>query len=407
MEKSNRKGSTLPWTKKHEPGALAEFTGQEDKLNQVMSYVKGFKRGRALLVQGTTGTGKTLSVHLLAKELGYELLEINASDVRNADSINSIVGNALQQRSLFAKNKLILIDELDGISGSEDRGGIQAIAKLIDNAAFPVIITANDVSEAKFNPITRKAIVVDYARVGYLLIFNCLKKICSQEDLTYDEDSLKTLARMVNGDLRAAVNDLQSLAGKKITRETLATLSSRDVEEDIRQALVKVFKTTDPKISLGSFDAVSEDINKLFLWIEENLPREYTKTEDLAAGFENLSLADVFFGRIRRWQHYRFYVYCYDLLSAGISLSKHEKYPTVPDYKPTSRLLKIWMANQKNFRKKAIAEKVARKNHTSIKRAMKETMPYLKIAFKKDMRHAELLTNYLQLDKEETEWMAR
>ena len=59
-------------------------------------------------------------------------------------------------------------------------------------------------------------------------------------------------------------------------------------------------------------------------WVEENIPREYKKNPDIARAFDALSIADTFFGRIRRWQYYRFYVYIYNLLSAGIAIAKEE-----------------------------------------------------------------------------------
>ena len=108
-----------------------------------------------------------------------------------------------------------------------------------------------------------------------------------------------------------------------------------------------------------------------------------------------------------RWQYYRFYVYCYNLLSAGVALAKDEKYKNLIDYKPTSRLLKMWFAKQRNAKKKAIAEKIGDKTHTSTKRALQDTLPYMKPIFKKNKKQAEMITNYLDLDKEQVEWLRK
>ena len=81
---------------------------------------------------------------------------------------------------------------------------------------------------------------------------------------------------------------------------------------------------------------VKEDLDESFLWLEENLPKEY-EGKDLERAFDCLSRADVFKGRIRRWQHWRFLVYINDLMTAGIALSKDEKYKKVISYTPQKR----------------------------------------------------------------------
>ena len=74
----------------------------------------------------------------LCSEFDFEIVEINASDLRNADSINSVLGAAINQQSLFARRKLILVDEVDGLAGREDRGGVAAISALVEKSTFPV-----------------------------------------------------------------------------------------------------------------------------------------------------------------------------------------------------------------------------------------------------------------------------
>ena len=108
-----------------------------------------------------------------------------------------------------------------------------------------------------------------------------------------------------------------------------------------------------------------------------------------------------------RWQYYRFYVYCFNLLSAGIALAKDEKYKSFINYKPTSRILKLWIAKQKNLKKKSIAERIGEKTHTSTKRALQDTLPYLKPIFKYHKKEADKLAAYLDLDSEQVEWLKR
>ena len=398
----------ISWIRKYMPEKLSDIEGHGKVLDELKKFVSHFKKGKALLLYGSSGGGKTSSVYALAHDLGYELVEINASDKRNANQINSLLGGASKQASLFFKSKIILVDEVDGITGREDRGGVQAILKFIDTSSHPIILVSNDPFDRKFSSLRKKSVLLEYKTRPYEAILKFLKKICKKEGIKYDADALTTLARRSGGDMRAAINDLQSLAyDKRLTKKEVDTYGERDQTEKITQALLKVFKTTDIDVALKSFDNVNEDLDKVFLWMDENLPKEYTKPADLARGFDELSRADVFKGRIMRWQYYRFYVYCYNLLSAGVALSKDEKYRNLVNYKPTTRILKLWFAKQRNAKKKAIAEKIGDKTHTSTKRALQDTLPYLKPVFKKNKKEAEKISAYLELDKEQVEWLRK
>ena len=148
-------------------------------------------------------------------------------------------------------------------------------------------------------------------------------------------------------------------------------------------------------------------MDEQFLWVDENLPHEYEKPQDLARAYEMLSRADVFKGRIRRWQHWRFMVYINALMTAGVASAKDEKYHKFVSYKPTGRILKIWIANQKSLKKKAIASKIAERTHSSTKEIMHTTLPYIQHIFRKNKSMASVIAKELKLDKEEIEWLSK
>jgi replication factor C large subunit len=400
-----------PFTIKYQPKTTKEIVGQDTSIKKLKEFINDFKKQKknAILVYGPTGTGKTISAHVIAKDLNLEILEVNASDVRNADQINSLIGGAIGQMSLFAKGKLILIDEIDGLSGTKDRGGLQAIIKLIEKSSFPIILTATNPWDNKFSTLRRKTEMIEFAPLDYLPIFNILKTICEKEKIKFEEEVLKGLARRAGHDARAALNDLQTLTleTKELTKKSLEELGERNKLDTMINALIKIFKSTDPKVAITAFDNVQENLDHQLLWLDENLPKEYTKPEDLAKAYDKLSKADVFNRRIRRWQHWRFLVYINALITAGIAVSKKEKYNHFVQYKPTGRLLKLWWAKQKSMKKKAIAEKIAFKTHTSKKEALKNTLPYLQAAFKKNKDFRIKLTDELDLSKEEVEWLKK
>ena len=397
---------------KYKPKTTKEIIGQDKALKELKEKVAEYpnrKVRKALLIYGPSGTGKTSTIHALANELDLEIIEVNASDTRNTGGLEANILPAIKQQSLFGKSKIILIDEIDGLSGTNDRGALTTIVKFIEQSPFPIILTANDPFEQKFSDIRKSSVLIEYKAISSLEEASYLKKICEKEGITIDEDALAHLARVSQGDLRAALTDLEnvSILKKNITRKDIEETSDREREETITNALLKVFKTTNPDVALNAFDKVEEDIDKIFLWLDENLTKEYTKPEDLADAYENLSLADVYFARIRRWQYYRYYVYIYNLLSVGIAISKKERNPEVIEYKQSERILKIWIANQKNAKRKAIAEKIAEKTHTSTKEAI-QNMQYIRRIFRNSPKEfVEKNAEHYKLEKEEVEWMCR
>jgi len=400
----------IPFTKKYAPKSLKEIKGQDKAVKELKSLISNFKKEKkkAIWVYGPSGSGKTAIAHALANEFDYEIIEVNASDSRNKEQIEQKVGGAVFQHSLFSKGKIILVDEIDGLAGRQDRGGMQALIKIIEKTGFPVILTATNPWDFKFNKLRNRCNLIELDGLSYMDIGDVLRSICVKEKIKYELDVLKSLARRAGGDCRAAINDLQTLTEltKELTKESLDELEQRSKEESMPNALLKVFKTTDPKIAIGAFDNVKEDMNQRMLWIDQNLPFEYDKPEDLARAYDKLSKADVFNRRIRRWQHWRFLVYINALITAGVAVSKDEKYKKFVQYRPTGRLLKLWWAKQKSMKKKAIAGKIAEKTHSSVKEVLKD-IEYFKVIFKKNKEMAKAIEEYADLDKEEVMWLRK
>ncbi|MFH1399179.1 MAG: replication factor C large subunit [Candidatus Woesearchaeota archaeon] len=356
------------------------------------------------MVYGNTGSGKTCSVHAIAHDLNYEVLEVNASDARNKEAINNLIGNASTQQSLFSKSKIILVDEIDGIAGREDRGGVAALVSAIAASHFPIILVANDPWDKKFSPLRSKSLLIHFRTQPYTSIAAVLKRIAQAENLDIQEDILNRLARRAAGDFRAAINDLHTLAQTpKITEQDIAHLDERNQTETIMNALVKIFKTTDFDIAQSALQNIDENYDEVMRWLDENLPAEYTRPDDLYRAYDQLSKADVFNGRIRNRQHWRFLVYISAFLSAGVALAKAQKYPGFTNYKPSKRILKYWLAKRSNMQRDSIAEKIGLKTHCSKRQAI-YNMAYFREMFS-NKAMAKDITQELDLSKEETDWL--
>jgi replication factor C large subunit len=212
------------------------------------------------------------------------------------------------------------------------------------------------------------------------------------------------LARRSGGDLRGAINDLQALANIGKVIDTLDDVDDRKKTDSMLNALMLVFRSKKAENVLGAFDNVDADLNEALMWVDENLPKEYAGA-DLRRAYNWLSRADVFKGRIRRWQHWRFLVYINTLLTAGIATAKEQKSSGFVSYKQSGRILKLWQAKMKNAKRWAIAQKVAEYNHTSSKKAYRDMLPYLQVIFRNGS--GEEIAKDLGFDEDEVAWLAR
>ncbi len=365
--------------KKHNPKNLSNIVGQPLAVSQLVSFIREFPKKTALILHGPTGTGKTSIVYAFAAEFKYEVLEINASDSRNKSSIEAILAPASQQHSLFGNKKIILVDEIDSISGTHDRGGVPAIVEIVKNTKFPIIFTANDAFNKKLSTLRKYCIIAQLNKIDSKLIAQKLKEICSQENISAEDLALCKIASAAQGDLRAAINDLQML-GNNITSEK-TELWGRAQEESIFNAMKKIFKSEDTNAALESVDSISEDYDALQLWLDENIPKEYSG-ESLARAYDSVSRADIFNAHIRKRQHWRFLVYVRSLLVSGVQHARDSVKTGFVKHSPPGLLLKLWRRAAKVSKEKAELEELAVEQHASTRRLRRSFLPYWKFVKK-------------------------
>ena len=387
----------MPWTEKHRPKCFIDIKGQDLAIAKIKSFINSPQKKKALILHGPPGTGKTTLAHVAALETNSEIFELNASDLRNKGKLQEILKPAIEQKSLSKKRKIILVDEVDGIS-AVDRGGLPELLSLISLSKYPIIITANNIWDKKLNTLRMKSEMVQLKEIDYRTIKEILNCILKKENSFIDDKTLTSLSLNAKGDLRAAINDLQTIS--KLNDPSMV-LDERNKEIDIFNALKMVFKGKPTKETLNIFDSVNMPIDEIILWVEENIPAEY-KGKELAKAYDRLSKTDIFKGRIYKQQYWRFLVYENILLSYGISASKDpQRIPSgFTSYKKPTRILKIWMNNQRTAKKKSISQKYAKKVHVGVKRAMYE-FPIIKQIINSNPE----IAKELKLDDEELEYL--
>jgi len=242
------------WVEKYRPETVAEVIGNEEAKAAFVNWLKKRRKKRAVLLYGPAGVGKTALVHAAAHDLNYKVIEMNASDTRTGKAIMEIAGPAasltsLDEFSLNIKGSILLFDEVDGIFGREDRGGVGAIVKIIKESQTPIVLTANNIDIQKLRPIANASDLIKFRWVRIPLIVALLQKICQTEKMSSEREALETIAQGSQGDVRSAINDLQTLfQGKSVLRkEDVQHISTRNRPLGVHQTLKKVFSAVSPK----------------------------------------------------------------------------------------------------------------------------------------------------------------
>lgn len=369
------------WTEKYKPETLSEVAGQNKAIKKLKKFVNNFKnqKKKAVLLHGPPGSGKTVIVKALASDYDLDLIELDASDLRNRKSIEELFGAASKQASLLKKSKILFADEIDGLSGRKDRGGTGALKKVIKETNFPVILTANDPYASKLRSLRKKCKLIKMRKLNYLSIRKRLRQICEAEGISHEKPVLKKLAAAAEGDLRAAINDLQTIAQgqEKITDDDLRHVV-REKEESIFNALKIVFKSKDLGAAFDAANDLSEDLGVLNYWIDENVYKEYKRGRERSKAYNAISLSDIFLGRIRRWQHWRFLVYSKALTVAGVQKAKSKSHKGFVMYKRPKIMNWMFQKGRKRRKIKGELKSAGEKLHASSSRLNKSFWPYYK-----------------------------
>ena len=317
----------LMWSEVHRPKRIEQMVGNEDARLAILKWLGGWVSGaRPLLLIGPPGTGKTTAVHALAKQFDYDLVEMNASDARNREGIEARIKPIFANTGIFGRKIMLFLDEVDGISGREDSGGLDALVDLIKEPTVPVMMAANAKS-AKTKELAKACKVIEFSPVPPRLLLLFLDHVLESEGVKLGPGDRVSIVNNSRGDIRAMLNGAQSRAAG------YATVSNSDVievdvsdaingyfaaagKENAVQALARADATfPDPRYQGSDAESRRRDmIAALF----SSIVSAHLDQDSLAGMLDTLSRADVVVGRVSRKRHWSLLRYVRDMLSHGL-----------------------------------------------------------------------------------------
>ncbi|KAM7309790.1 replication factor C subunit 5 isoform X1 [Ixodes scapularis] len=235
------KGETrtnLPWVEKYRPNKLDDLIAHEDIISTINRFINE-DRLPHLLFYGPPGTGKTSTILACArqiygpKEFGSMVLELNASDDRGIGIVRGEILNFASTKTIFKSGfKLIILDEADAMTNDAQNALRRVIEKFTENARFCLICNyLSKIIPALQSRCTR-------FRFGPLSLSQMsprIEHVIEQERLTVTEDGKKALMDLAQGDMRKALNILQStsMAFEEVTENNVYQCVGHPLKSDI------------------------------------------------------------------------------------------------------------------------------------------------------------------------------
>ena len=410
------------WVEKYRPRKIAEIVGNEEGKASFVDWLKSNRwRKKPALLYGPPGVGKTALVHAAANEFNFNIIEMNASDTRTEKSISKIAIPAttlvaLDKFSAETEGSLLFLDEVDGIFGREDRGGIGAITdifkkgkkrkeKEVQESQIPVVLAANDPSLKKLRPLRRVCHLIRFRKVRIPMILALLQKICLREHIAAEFEALEKIAQSSEGDVRSAINDLQALCEetKVLSLEDTLRLSLRNRDYNMQDTLRGIFSAKSFREAMTILNSSNVDFDLLALSIHDNLPLQCKDPVELGVAFDLLSRADVFRGRIGN-ENWRLLKYFFNLLAQSTTVAS-QAFRSFEFIFPPMRVSTLFWTKGKRMTLETICAKIGARCHVSRKSAKLDFVPFLKTILKKQKTSP--IYAWLRLDDEEIKYLTK
>ncbi len=295
----------MAWTEKYRPNTTSMVVGNEEAVEVFRAWLKQWtlkkKPAKACLLAGPPGVGKTTLAGAGANDFRFRVVEMNASDIRTEKAIQKLLlparaSTTLDSFAVDSRGNLILMDEVDGVFGREDRGGLGAILAIIKKSPVPIVLTANNVDDERFDDLKKACTIIPLVEIRPRLLVALINHILDQEERSVPLELVKRVAHESFGDIRSAINDIQTIATSGMTR----TRPSRTRELDEKETMRGLFAHRGVREARRFLNETEIPLyrDELLLLIHDLLPYLYTAPSKLVKAYDSLSRADIGYGRV-------------------------------------------------------------------------------------------------------------
>ncbi|XP_065174937.1 replication factor C subunit 1-like isoform X2 [Sycon ciliatum] len=324
------------WVDKYRPRTLKQLIGQQgdrSNMNKLLKWLRNWHRNtsvrpdrdsgagyRAALLSGPPGIGKTTTATLVCQEAGFHYVELNASDTRSKKSLQTVVAQSLDNQTINGmfqcaaqsstddqQRNALLMDEVDGMAGNEDRGGMQELVALIKSTKMPIICMCNDRQSQKIRSLANYCFDLRFQRPRVEQIRAAMLSVAYREGISIKPPALDLIINAANHDVRQVLHHmyLWTIKDRAVSYDQAKEDSSK-AEKHMKMSPFEVVRRvfspdTVKKPISDQLDLFFQDYSLMPLFVQEMYPKvrpraanSQLKTLDcLANAAESISRSDL------------------------------------------------------------------------------------------------------------------
>jgi len=297
------------WSEKYRPKNLLDMIGNEEAKESFVNWIGKWVKGtKPLLLVGPPGIGKTTMAILGSKLFNYDLISLNASDVRTKQRIQDVLNPVMGNITVLGK-PMIFVDEVDGIHGRSDYGGVEALVDILKEPTVPIVLAANSETSDKMKSIKKVTTTVKMRPIPPRLMRFYLEEILRREGASLQIGSLIKLVLNSRGDIRSMLNSAQALIGG-FEPQTDRSFETTDMESAVN-AFFKAKSVDEATVILYSLRIDPQE--KINAFYSSVITSPISKV-DMQEMLDVISEADVLYGKIVRNQEWRLLRYLDSIL---------------------------------------------------------------------------------------------